>query len=156
METLTRGPDAGAVSPSPRKVSALSLVCLTSIGLLCHTAHHPLVRPLHATPPTRSGGSGQTLPFQVFFFSCGLASRNAHPTLPPAVISLLASRIPCFQGADSQFNPPVLYSSPRLIAVFVRVHTRCHLLPACIVRRASRIGIAPVHVWRGTVAPGAQ
>ena len=78
---------------------------------------HPLVRAASATPLLDR--VGQTLRFQVFFFSCGLGMRDPSP---PAVISLLASRIPCFQGADSQFNPPVRCAQ----AVFVRVHSRCH------------------------------
>ena len=83
---------------------------------------HPLVRAASATPLLDR--VGQTLRFQVFFFSCGLGTRGPSP---PAVISLLASRIPCFQGADSQFNPPVLFTAAVRCAqaVFVRVHTRC-------------------------------
>jgi hypothetical protein len=76
------------------------------------------------------------------------------PSPPLAVISLLASRIPCFQGADSQFNPPVLL--PWLfdvlkpcLCVYTHAATR-------VVRRASHIGVVTVHVWCGTVAPGAQ
>jgi len=83
------------------------------------------VVPHHTSTPARAASAtplldrvGQTLRFQVFFFSCGLGMRDPSP---PAVISLLASRIPCFQGADSQFNPPVRCAQ----AVFVRVHTRC-------------------------------
>ena len=77
------------------------------------------VVPHHTSTPARAASAtplldrvGQTLRFQVFFFSCGLGTRGPSP---PAVISLLASRIPCFQGADSQFNPPVLL--PRLFDV---------------------------------------
>ena len=111
---------------------------------------HPLVRAASATPLLDR--VGQTLRFQVFFFSCGLGTRGPSP---PAVISLLASRIPCFQGADSQFNPPVLL--PRLFDVLkpcLCVYT--HAAATRVVRQASHIGIVPVHVWCGTVAPGAQ
>lgn len=70
---------------------------------------NPLVRPPFDVTTSKcstvaspySGELSQTLPVQVILLLMPLAMRGH-------VISLLVSRIPCFQGADSKFNSLVL------------------------------------------------
>jgi hypothetical protein len=132
-----------ALHPSSKGMSVcgLSLACLTSI-VLCHTHSCSLCY------PTWSGESNPS----VSSFLLLMRPRHAWPL--HTVISLLASRIPCFQGADSQFNPPVLFA--RLNDVLKPCVCACTHAAIRVVRRAWHIGIAPVHVWHGTVAPGSQ
>jgi hypothetical protein len=89
------------VAPHPSSkgmpVCGLSLACLTSIRL-CHTHSCGLCYPYSI---------GRVKPFGFKFSSSHAASSSVTPA---AVMSLLASRIPCFQGAGSQFNPSVLFA----------------------------------------------
>jgi hypothetical protein len=123
-------------------VCGLSLACLTSIRL-CHTHSCGLCYPYSI---------GRVKPFGLKFSSSHAASSSVTPA---AVMSLLASRIPCFQGADSQFNPSVLFA--RLIIDGLKPCVcACTNAAKRVVRRAWHIGVAPVHVWHGTAAPVSQ